>query len=82
MYFKHLWSDLDNVLYKFPKNLGNSVSFMQISSVKSVVRVLYIMLLSICEFYEKQPRESHTFLMGINEIACTCVPWNCMTFCV
>jgi hypothetical protein len=35
------------------------------------------MLLSIGELHENQPSESCTFIVGINEIAFTWVPWNC-----
>jgi len=38
------------------------------------------MLYSICEFLKNWGKKGRTFLMGVNGITFTRVPWNDMTF--
>ena len=64
----------------FTETEWNCVHFMPISSLNFDVRVLHVMLLSICEFYENQCRGSCTFHMGINAVTFMCILWNCMDF--
>jgi hypothetical protein len=41
--------------------------------VKFSIRDMRIVVLSICEIHENWPRKCCTFLMGINDVTCTCV---------
>jgi hypothetical protein len=48
--------------------------------VKFGITDLHIMLVSICELRENRRREGCAFVVGVNEITCTGVPWNLWYF--
>lgn len=50
------------------------LSTCSVSWVKLGGRNLHVVLLNIMSFCEDQHGDGHTFVMGINEVACAYVP--------